>query len=122
MNTIEKILGIRLLDGILQYTNTNKWRTLVNSVDNRIAGFTLQLSDVGKYIRVNSADNVVVTVPSLEFPVGAAVAFEQTGAGTVTVSSSTETINGNPTTSGQYAVVQIIKVENKVWTIIGGVA
>ena len=58
MNIIEKILGIRLLDGVLQFTNSNKWKPLVNSVDNRTTGFALALSDIGKYIRVNSSDQL----------------------------------------------------------------
>jgi hypothetical protein len=120
MNIIEKILGIRLLDGILQFTNSNLWKPLVNSVDNRATGFNLAVSDIGKYIRVNSADDVAVTIPSLDFPIGGTVTIEQAGAGTVTVSSSTETVNGSPTTAGQYKCIQFVKVEAKTWTVLGG--
>jgi len=120
MNLIEKILGIRLLDGVLQYTNTNKWRPLVNSIDNRTTGFQLELSDIGKYIRINSADNVAVTISNIAFPIGATITLEQTGVGTITVSSSIETVNGSPTTAEQYKCIQIIKVADKTWTILGG--
>jgi len=120
MNLIEKILGIRLLDGVLQYTNTNKWRPLVNSVDNRTTGFQLELSDISKYIRINSADDVAVTISNLSFPVGGSVTFEQVGVGTITVSSSVNTVNGDPTTAGQYKCIQIIKVADTTWTVIGG--
>jgi len=120
MNIIDKILGIRLLDGVVQYTNSNKWKPLVNSIDNRTTGFSLELSDIGKYIRINSADNVAVTIPSLDFPIGGTVTVEQAGAGTITVSSSTETVNGSPTTAGQYKCIQFVKVESKIWTILGG--
>jgi hypothetical protein len=121
MNIIDKILGIRLLDGVVQYTNSNKWKPLVNSIDNRTTGFRLETADVGKYIRVDSVADVGVTIPTLEFPIGGSVTFEQTGAGTVTVSSSTETVNGNPTTAGQYKCIQIIKVASATWTVLGGV-
>lgn len=120
MNLIETILGIRLLDGVLQYTNTNKWKPLVNSIDNRTTGFQLELSDISKYIRINSADDVAVTISNLSFPVGCSVTFEQVGVGTITVSSSVNTVNGDPTTAGQYKCIQIIKVADATWTVIGG--
>lgn len=123
MNIIDKILSIRLLDGVLQFTSSNnKWKVLVNAVEERTSGFNLLLSDVGKYIRVNSADTVAITIDNDEFPVGGTVTFEQAGSGAITLSSSTETLNGNPVSAGQYKCIQVIKVGIKTWTIIGGIA
>ena len=120
MNRIESIQEIRLLDGAVQYANSKIWKPFVNSVDNRTEGGLLELSDVGKYIRINSSSDVTVTIPNLNFPIGSSIVFEQAGEGTITISSSVETINGGPVSSGQYKCIQLVKVDIKTWTVIGG--
>ena len=122
MNKIKNIDVLRFLDGVVQYyTPKNRmWKYFVNSVDNRTSGFLLALSDIGKYMRINSSSNVIVTIPNLPFPIGASIVFEQAGEGTITVVSSVNTVNGGPVTSGQYKCIQLIKVEESVWTVIGG--
>jgi len=122
-NKIEGIQSIRLLDGVVEFSNVNnkKFKPLVNSVVNKTAGFTLELSDTGKYIRINNSDTVSVIIPNLPFPIGATITFEQAGAGAITISGSGVTCNGYQMSNGQYTCMQIIKVEDSAWTIIGGI-
>lgn len=121
-NSIENITNIRLLDGVLQYNNGGIWKVAKNAVELRTAGFGLQLSDIGKYIRVNSASDVNVTILNLPYQVGDTVTLEQTGAGTVTITSSVATLRGNVISAGQYKVLQLICVAFNEWTVIGGTA
>lgn len=122
MNKITNVDVLRLLDGVVQfYSPKNRmWRHFVNSVENKTSVFTLALSDIGKYIRINNADSQTVIIPNLPFPIGSSIVIEQVGEGTITVSSGVDTINGGPVTGGQYKCIQLIKVEDKVWTVIGG--
>lgn len=120
-NKIENVQSIQLVDGVFKYSSKGGFKPFIQSVDNRTAGFSLELSDVGKYIRVNSGDAVTVTIPNIDFPIGSVVAFEQTGAGAITVASSAYILRGNVLSNGQYTVMQIIKVSTTEWTIIGGI-
>ena len=120
-NKVEAVQQITIVDGVLKYSNKGVYRPFVQAIDNRTSGFTLELSDVGKYIRINSGDAVTVTIPNLDFPIGSVLVFEQTGAGAITVASSAYTLRGNVLSNGQYTVMQIIKVSTTEWTIIGGI-
>ena len=91
--------------------------------------YTLVLTDAGKLVRCNNANAITLTVPknsSVAFPTGAVISIEQQGAGVVTVTpvDTDVTINafGGRKTGGQYAAVQIVKVDTNVWTLYGGVA
>lgn len=123
MNIVENAKEVRTLDNVVQYlTLKNKWKPFVNSVVNKTTGFTLELSDIGKYIRINSSSDIVVVVPNINFPIGSSTSFEQAGAGTITLSGSGVTLNGGTASAEQYNVLQIIKVSETEWTVIGGVS
>lgn len=87
--------------------------------------YTIILTDQNKYIKVDSADAVTITVPTyadVAIPIGACITIEQTGAGTITVAGDTGvTVNGNLSTGGQYMIVVLIKTAINTWTCIGGV-
>ncbi len=90
--------------------------------------YTLVLADAGKYIRCENAADVTVTVPknsSVAFETGTVITIEQKGAGTVTVApvDGDVTINAfdGLSTYGQYAGIQLIKVDTDVWTLIAGI-
>lgn len=90
--------------------------------------YTLVLDDAGKYIRCENADDVTVTVPknsSVAFETGTVITIEQKGAGTVTVAPVDGDVTLNAydglSTYGQYAGIQLIKVDTNVWTCIAGV-
>ena len=89
--------------------------------------YTLVLADAGKYIRMSNASAITLTVPvndSVAFATGTVITIIQTGNGVVTVSGGGITFNakGGTKTNGQYAALQIIKVDTNTWDVIGGVA
>ena len=80
------------------------------------------------YIRCNNASAITVTVPKnsvVAFTTWTVITLEQTGAGTVTVApvDGDVTINAYDglSTYGQYAGIQLVKVDTDVWTCIAGV-
>jgi hypothetical protein len=86
-------------------------------------------SDAGKLITVNSASAVTVSIPTdatanSDFSIGTQILVMQLGAGQVTVSAVTpgttavNSKNGTKT-SGQYAVISLIKVAANSW-VVGG--
>jgi hypothetical protein len=88
----------------------------------------IQLSEshVGKYIRLEDTTGVTVTITqNNNIKVGSVVTIEQKGAGQVeVVAGSGVIINAaaGTKTSSQYAGIQIVKVAENVYTVIGGVA
>lgn len=120
-NRIEKIKEVRLLDDVLQGSKKGGWSPVIQSINTKDSSFTLETSDVGKYLRCNSASTITVTITTLAYLDGSCIAFEQAGAGTVTLAAGTGvTLNGDLSTSAQYGVIQIIKVGLNEWTVIGG--
>jgi len=90
--------------------------------------YTLAASDAGKLVRCNNADSITVTVPknsAVAIDTNTVITIQQVAAGVVTV----EPVDGDVTltgfdgykTAGQYAAVQLIKIDTDVWTMIGGV-
>ena len=91
--------------------------------------YTLALTDASKYLRMNNASPITLTVPknsSVAFPTGTVITIEQQGAGVVTLAPVDGDVNLNTfeglKTAGQYAGVQLIKVATNTWTLIGGVS
>jgi hypothetical protein len=90
---------------------------------------TAVLGNAYAYLRFTNAAAVTFTIPpeaSVNFGIGTVIAFEQAGAGVVTLTPGAGvTINsrgGALGTAGQFAVGQIKKVGADVWTAIGDVA
>jgi hypothetical protein len=87
--------------------------------------YTLVLTDAGKYVTLSNAAAIALTIPtnaSVAFPIGTSIAFEQAGAGVVTVSGAGVTINSNDSllsSNGQYANFAIIKTGTNIWTLSG---
>lgn len=121
MNIVENIKQIRLLDGIVQYfSGGNSWKPFKNSIINYTGSINLALSDEGKYLRINSSNAATVTISNIQFQIGGSIVIEQTGAGSVQIVANGVTLNGYTYTPYQYGVIQLVKVEETVWTIIGG--
>jgi hypothetical protein len=86
-------------------------------------------SDAGKLITASNASPITISIPTdatanANFPVGTQILVMQLGLGQVTVSAvtpGTTTVNSkNGTkTSGQYAVISLIKVAANSW-VVGG--
>jgi len=92
------------------------------------SSYTLTISDAGKYIRIDNASPITLTVPtsaSVGFDLGTVISVEQQGAGVITfTTASGVTINtfDGFDTAGQYAAAQLIKVSTNTWTLLGGVS
>jgi hypothetical protein len=97
----------------------------VASLVTKSANFTFALSEAGAYIRYTGSGTITATVPAAlttDFPPGTIITIRQAGAGVVTVSGSIGvTLNGYANTAGQNKSLQIIKVGNDTWDIVGGV-
>jgi hypothetical protein len=89
--------------------------------------FTPGLTDAGKLVTASNAAAISLTIPtdaSVNFPVGTQILVMQLGAGQVTVSAvtpgtTTVSSKNGTKTSGQYAVISLIKVAANQW-VVGG--
>ena len=91
--------------------------------------YTPVLADAERYIQLNNAGAITLTVPSdttTALPIGTTITFEQTGAGTVTFTADTGvTINSRGAvvaTAGQFSVASIIKTAANTFTLTGDLA
>jgi hypothetical protein len=91
----------------------------------KTGSFTLELTEAGAYIRTTSISATTGTVPpssSVNFPSGTIITFRQAGAGKITAMAGVGvTLNGDVNTAGQNKSLQIIKVGNDAWDVVGGV-
>ena len=90
--------------------------------------YTLALSDAGKLVRCSNSGAITVTIPKnsvTAFPTNTVITIQQVAAGVVTVAPVDEDVTltgfGGLKTAGQYAAVQLIKIDTNTWTMIGGV-
>jgi hypothetical protein len=82
---------------------------------------TLTASDASKYIPVNSATAINITINANVFAEADSFVIEQTGAGVVTlVAGSGMTLNGNLNSMGQYYILTVFFKSASVATVIGG--
>jgi hypothetical protein len=90
---------------------------------------TAGASDAGKLITANNASAITINVPTdatanSNFPIGTQILVMQLGSGQVTVSAvtpgttSVNSKNGTKT-SGQYAIISLIKVAANSWIVAG---
>lgn len=83
--------------------------------------YTLLSSDNGKILTFNNASAIILTVPT-GLPVGFNITIVQLGAGAVTISAVSTTVNnrgGNTKTNGQYAVAGLMCTSTNVF-VSGG--
>lgn len=88
--------------------------------------YTLEITDAGKCVEINSADPENLTVPAnadVPFPIGTVVYVVQYGAGVLTLVEDTDvTINslsGYVTSAGQYANIKLHKIGTNEWYASG---
>ena len=91
-----------------------------------VTSYTLKLSDINKYIQLDNADAITLTVPTFAnaaIPIGTSLTLEQTGVGVITVTGdSGVTLHGNVLSGGQYTIIVLVKTSFNTWTCIGGVS
>lgn len=103
----------------------NPVATAMVPINNQTASYTLVLADAGKMIVVNSASAATLTVPldsTTNFSIGTQILVTQIGAGQVNVSgTSGVTVFGKNglNTSGQYAIISLIKISANNWIVAG---
>jgi len=87
--------------------------------------YTLVLADVAKVISMSNAGAITLTVPtneSVAFPTGTQILVYQGGAGQVTVGGAGVTLRSFGSrlkTSGQYAVIGLLKLATDEWVVFG---
>jgi hypothetical protein len=88
--------------------------------------YTSVLADAAKVVTMTNASANTFTVPphsSVAFPIGAQLLVEQGGAGITTIAAGAGVAihanGGVLTTTGQYALVQLIQTATDVWTAQG---
>jgi hypothetical protein len=104
-------------------TGNGSTSTLSNfsaAINDQTTSYTLTNADNGKVITFNSSSAVTVTVPSLS--IGFNCMILQKGAGQVTISPSSVTINnryGFTKTAGQYSVLNLVCIASGVYVSSG---
>lgn len=102
--------------------------TTPQTIETVTGTYTLDIGDVGKYLRSTSASAYDLTVPtnaSVAFSIGIHIDLIQAGSGQVTiVPAGGVTINANPgyKTAAQWGAVTLIKVGTDEWDLIGNLA
>lgn len=86
--------------------------------------YTTVLSDDGKLVTLSNAAAIALTIPtnaSVAYPVGTTIAFQQIGAGLVTMSGGGVTFNNRNglVSGGQNAVWSITKTATDTWAVAG---
>jgi uncharacterized protein (TIGR02145 family) len=107
------------LTGEKRYVKTENLEVVIKE---KTADFDLVPGDEETYIRYTGATDITVTV-SNTLKIGQPITIWQAGAGIITLVADTGVIlNGNVITSGQNNGIQVMKVADNVFDVIGGVA
>jgi hypothetical protein len=117
--------GIATLDANTKVVASQASAAMVTVTANR----TLVLTDAGKFIRANSANEITITIPtnsSVAFPVGTEMEFCRWGEGNVkfaaasgvTIYSQDSMIN----ISSQYSTCGLKKIDTNIWLLSGSLA
>lgn len=124
--------GISITDasGSITITNTSASGLTINS---QTSDYTLVLTDNGKFVSMNDADPLDVTVPlnsSVAFPTGTELFVYQEGAGAVSILPTTGvTINsgrdgetvGARSLREKFSVVKLVKTDTDSWSLSGDI-
>jgi len=105
----------------------NPIATAMVPINNQTASYTLVVPDAGKMIVVNSASAATVTIPlqataNSNFSIGTQILVMQQGTAQVTIAATggvTLNSKNGLTTSGQYAVISLIKIGADSWVVAG---
>jgi hypothetical protein len=86
--------------------------------------YTTVLTDDDKLVTLSNALAIALTIPtnaSVAYPIGTTIAFQQIGAGLVTMSGSGVTLNSRNglVSGGQYAGWSITKTATNTWAVFG---
>lgn len=113
----------------VQYYSGSEWRYVNDSATfvTKTSAYTLVKSDAGKTISVESASDVVITIPlnsTTPFTVGQKIEFIRYGAGAVSFAGATVGVtiyskNSNKKISSRYSGAVLTKVDTNTWLLLG---
>jgi len=90
--------------------------------------YTLQASDVGKWVTTSNAGAVTVTIPASTFSAGDVINLQSIGVGLTTISGGSVTITSTgassiaPILRARYSACSIVCTASGVFTIVGDLA
>jgi hypothetical protein len=90
--------------------------------------YTTVLLDAGKFVTLNNASAIALTVPaeaSVNYAIGTSIDLAQIGAGQVTVAGAGGvTVNATPGLNfrAQYSAATLLKVASDSWLLVGDLA
>lgn len=125
--TTDDVLNVSTVDGTTATDALNELKapSVVTYTASRVA----QLSDAGKWVRMNVGAGNTYTIPTnaaVPFPIGTLLTVEQAGAGVTQIVNGGVTLN-KPASyavalnlAERYAVVTAKKVDVDEWTLSGG--
>lgn len=96
--------------------------TLAQTVNSKNSSYTLVNSDAGRIILMDSSTAQTVTINgSLDLSIGQRIDIIQTGAGQVTFSASSATVNGTPglKTRARYSGATVVCTGTDIYVVIG---
>lgn len=113
--------------------NTCSFKDSLNVVQTeRTGSFTLAITDLNSFIPINLTSPGTLTIPlnvTVGFPIGSQFIIQQMGAspgGVITIVGAAgvtlQALSNQTSTSGQYAVVTIVKKAVNTWTLAGNLA
>jgi len=113
----------------VQYYSGSEWRYVNDSATfvTKTADYTVVKADAGKTISVESASDVVITIPlnsTAAFSVGQKIEFIRYGAGAVSFAGATVGViinskNSNKKISSRYSGAVLTKVDTNTWLLLG---
>lgn len=116
----------------IQYYHNGVWRSIADgyvNVDTKIDNYTLQVSDAGRAVIIDSASDRTVTIPTnatAPFVIGQRIDIIRYGLGNVTVSPASGVILNSvedfANLREQYSAGTILKTGTDTWVLIGDLA
>jgi hypothetical protein len=113
----------------VQYYSGSEWRYVNDSATfvTKTSSYTLTKSDAGKTISVESASDVIITIPlnsTAPFSVGQKIEFIRYGSGAVSFAGATVGViinskNSNKKISSRYSGAVLTKVDTNTWLLLG---
>jgi hypothetical protein len=90
--------------------------------------YTLVLADAGKFVTLNNASAIALTVPlesSVNYAIGTSIDLVQLGVGQVTVAGAGGVaVNSTPGLKlrAQYSAATLIKIASNTWVLVGDIS
>lgn len=134
----DRVLGrVTAGDGVAEELNAEQMRTLLNvseagvlgAINTQTGNYTLQLSDYGDVVEMNSSGANTVTVPTnaaVAFPIGSQITVIQFGAGQTTIAPAAGVtlfaMGGALKASARYAAISLYKRNTNQWVVFGSLS